>query len=237
MTAALRKAGRPVVLSICEWGNDQPWTWGQTVGHLWRTTGDIYNCFDCVQDHGSWKSFGVMAILDKQAGLRQYAGPGHWNDPDMLEVGNGMPANEDRAHFTMWAMIAAPLITGNDVRSMKKETVDILTNKEAIAVNQDKLGVQGFRHAVKDSVETWLKPLAGGRWAVTFLNRSQRAQPVAFDWKATPIVDDLSKAELNAAKTTYNIRNVWAKKDAGTTKKAFAGTVPAHDAILLVLGK
>ncbi|HEX8505857.1 MAG TPA: alpha-galactosidase, partial [Hymenobacter sp.] len=167
MTAALRKAGRPVVLSICEWGNDQPWTWGQTVGHLWRTTGDIYNCFDCVQDHGSWKSFGVLAILDKQAGLRQYAGPGHWNDPDMLEVGNGMPANEDRAHFTMWAMIAAPLITGNDVRSMKKETVDILTNKEAIAVNQDKLGVQGFRHAVKDSVETWLKPLAGGRWAVT----------------------------------------------------------------------
>jgi alpha-galactosidase len=237
MTAALRKAGRPVVLSICEWGNDQPWTWGQTVGHLWRTTGDIYNCFDCVQDHGSWKSFGVLAILDKQAGLRQYAGPGHWNDPDMLEVGNGMPANEDRAHFTMWAMIAAPLITGNDVRSMKKETVDILTNKEAIAVNQDKLGVQGFRHAVKDSVETWLKPLAGGRWAVTFLNRSQRAQPVAFDWKATPIVDELSKTELNAAKTTYKVRNVWAKKDAGTTKKAFAGTVPAHDVILLVLNK
>ncbi|HEX8507505.1 MAG TPA: hypothetical protein VF630_19240, partial [Hymenobacter sp.] len=110
-------------------------------------------------------------------------------------------------------------------------------NKEAIAVNQDKLGVQGFRHAVKDSVETWLKPLAGGRWAVTFLNRSQRAQPVAFDWKATPIVDELSKTELNAAKTTYKVRNVWAKKDAGTTKKAFAGTVPAHDAILLVLGK
>ncbi|HEX8327702.1 MAG TPA: glycoside hydrolase family 27 protein [Hymenobacter sp.] len=237
ITAALRQAGRPVVLSICEWGNDKPWTWGQSVGHLWRTTGDIYNCFDCVKEHGTWRSWGVMQILDKQDGLRQYAGPGHWNDPDMLEVGNGMPANEDRAHFTMWAMIAAPLITGNDVRKMSKETVEILTNKEAIAVNQDRLGVQGFKHAVKDSVETWLKPLADGKWAVTFLNRSKRPQPVAFDWKAKPIVDELSKTELNAAKTTYRVRNVWAKKDAGTTKKAFTATVPAHDAVLLVLNK
>ncbi|WP_375416733.1 glycoside hydrolase family 27 protein [uncultured Hymenobacter sp.] len=235
MTAALRKAGRPVVLSICEWGTDKPWSWGPAVGHLWRTTGDIYNCFDCIEDHGTWKSFGVMAILDKQDGLRQYAGPGHWNDPDMLEVGNGMVANEDRAHFTMWAMLAAPLITGNDVRAMKKETVEILTNKEAVAINQDKLGVQGFRYAAKDSVETWLKPLADGRWAVTFLNRSKRPQAVSFDWKATPVVDELSKTALDAAKNTYRVRNVWARKDAGNTRKAFKATVPTHDVVLLTL--
>ncbi|GAB3241304.1 hypothetical protein GCM10027346_36550 [Hymenobacter seoulensis] len=237
ITAALRKAGRPMVLSICEWGNDKPWEWGPAVGHLWRTTGDIYNCFDCIEDHGTWKSFGVMAILDKQEGLRQYAGPGHWNDPDMLEVGNGMVVNEDRAHFAMWAMLAAPLITGNDIRSMKKETVDILTNREVLAINQDKLGVQGFRHSVKDSLETWLKPLDGGKWAVTFLNRSRRPQPVSLDWKATPVVDELSKAELNAAKTTYKVRNAWAKKDAGTTKKPFQAIIPAHDVVTLVLNK
>ncbi|RNI29999.1 glycoside hydrolase family 27 protein [Rufibacter immobilis] len=237
ITAALRKAGRPVVLSICEWGNDKPWEWGPEVGHLWRTTGDIYNCFDCVKDHGTWKSFGVMQILDKQEGLRQYAGPGQWNDPDMLEVGNGMPVHEDRAHFSMWAMIAAPLIAGNDLRNMSKETLAILTHKEAIAINQDKLGIQGFRYAKKDSVETWLKPLDNGKWAVCFLNRSNTPQKVNFDWKNTPISDELSKRELNAAKTTYKIRDVWARKAQGNTKKAYAATVPRHDAILLVLSE
>ncbi|AKQ46624.1 alpha-galactosidase [Rufibacter radiotolerans] len=236
ITAALRKAGRPIVLSICEWGDNKPWEWGKEVGHLWRTTGDIYNCFDCVEDHGTWKSWGVMQILDKQESLRQYAGPGHWNDPDMMEVGNGMAVNEDRAHFTMWSMLAAPLIAGNDLRKMSKETVALLTDKEVIAINQDKLGIQGFKYASKDSVETWLKPLDNGKWAVAFLNRGKAPRKVSFDWKNTPITDDFSKKELNAAKTTYNIRNVWAKKYLGNTKKAFAGTVPGHDVILLVLG-
>jgi alpha-galactosidase len=237
ITAAIRKAGRPMVLSICEWGNDKPWEWGPTVGHLWRTTGDIYNCFDCINDHGSWKSWGVMQIVDKQDGLRKYAGPGHWNDPDMLEVGNGMVANEDRAHFTMWNMLAAPLITGNDIRKMSPQTREILTNKEVLAVNQDKLGVQGFRYAAKDSVETWLKPLADGKWAVTFLNRGRKPQAITFDWKATPITDDLSKAELDATKTSYKLRNLWTKKDAGTTRKTFTATIPGHDVVLLLLSK
>jgi alpha-galactosidase len=237
ITAAIRKAGRPMVLSICEWGNDKPWEWGPTVGHLWRTTGDIYNCFDCINDHGSWKSWGVMQIVDKQDGLRKYAGPGHWNDPDMLEVGNGMVANEDRAHFTMWNMLAAPLITGNDIRKMSPQTREILTNKEVLAVNQDKLGVQGFRYAAKDSVETWLKPLADGKWAVTFLNRGRKPQAMTFDWKATPITDDLSKAELDATKTSYKLRNLWTKKDAGTTRKTFTATIPGHDVVLLLLSK
>ncbi|MBC3539079.1 glycoside hydrolase family 27 protein [Rufibacter sediminis] len=237
ITAALRKAGRPMVLSICEWGNDKPWEWGPTVGHLWRTTGDIYNCFDCVEDHGTWKSFGVMQILDKQDGLRQYAGPGHWNDPDMLEVGNGMAVNEDRAHFTMWSMIAAPLIAGNDLRKMSKETVAILTDKEVLAINQDKLGVQGLRHTVKDSLETWVKPLDGGKWAVAFLNRAKNPQKVDFDWKKNVINDEVAKRQLDGGKTTYKIRNVWAKKSQGTTKKAFETTVPAHDVVLLVLSE
>ncbi|WP_205500104.1 glycoside hydrolase family 27 protein [Rufibacter psychrotolerans] len=235
IAAALRKAGRPVVLSICEWGTDKPWEWGPAVGHLWRTTGDIYNCFDCVKDHGTWKSWGVMQILDMQEGLRQYAGPGRWNDPDMMEVGNGMPVHEERAHFTMWTMLAAPLIAGNDLRNMTKETLAILTNPEAIAVNQDKLGIQGFKYSTKDSVETWLKPLDNDKWAVVFLNRSKAPQKVSFDWKNTPIVDDLSKKELNAGKTTYKIRNVWTRKEQGNTKKTFTATVPSHDVVMLVL--
>jgi alpha-galactosidase len=237
ITAALRKAGRPMVLSICEWGNDKPWEWGPAVGHLWRTTGDIYNCFDCIKDNGTWKAWGVMQIMDKQENLRQYAGPGHWNDPDMLEVGNGMRPNEDRAHFTMWGMMAAPLITGNDLRQMSPQTKEILTNKEVLAIDQDKLGVQGYRYAAQDSLETWLKPLADGKWAVAFLNRSRQPRPVRFDWQATPLTDALTKAELNAAKTTYRLRNLWTKKDVGTTKKPFQATVPSHDVVLLLLSK
>ena len=237
ITAGLRKAGRPIVLSICEWGNDKPWEWGPAVGHLWRTTGDIYNCFDCIKDNGSWHANGVMKILDMQKGLRQYAGPGHWNDPDMLEVGNGMVVNEDRAHFAMWCMIAAPLIAGNDLRSMSKETHDILTNKEVIAINQDELGIQGFQYSMKDSIETWFKPLKGGDWAVAFLNRSTSAKLIAFDWKAEQIMDDLNKLSLNAASTTYALRNVWTNKDARTTKNELKASLPAHDVLMYRLTK
>jgi alpha-galactosidase len=136
MGHALVAAGRPIVLSLCEWGNNKPWDWGKNIGHLWRTTGDITNCFDCVVDHGDWKSWGILQILDMQNGLRQYAGPDHWNDPDMMEVGNGMSVAEDRAHFSMWCMLAAPLIAGNDVRKMSPETAGILTNREVIAVDR-----------------------------------------------------------------------------------------------------
>ena len=238
ITAALRKAGRPVVLSICEWGNDNPWKWGPAVGHLWRTTGDIYNCFDCINDHGSWKSWGVMQILDKQEGLRQYAGPGHWNDPDMLEIGNGkLTPGEDRAHFSMWSMIAAPLIAGNDLRSMSQQTKDILTNKEVIAVNQDSLGVQGFKHAVKDSLETWYKPLRNGDWAVTFLNRSTTAQQVDVNWQGEVINDAFSNTAIDAKQSVYKIRNLWTKKDEGDTKKALKAIVAPHDVLMVRLSK
>lgn len=237
MRDALFAAGRPVVLSICEWGTDKPWDWGKKVGHLWRTTGDIYNCFDCVKDHGTWKAWGVMQILDMQKNLREHAGPGHWNDPDMLEVGNGMSTNEDRAHFSMWSMLAAPLIAGNDLRSMSQETREILTNREVIAVNQDKLGVQGFQYSAKGKVEVWFKPLDGGDWAMVVLNRDTSARKVSFDWTAEKVSDSLSKRDARFDATPYKLRDLWAGRDLGTTKSALSADVPPHDVLMLRLRK
>jgi alpha-galactosidase len=235
MRDALYAAGRPVVFSICEWGTDKPWEWGRKVGHLWRTTGDIYNCFDCVKDHGTWKQSGVVQILDMQKGLREHAGPGHWNDPDMLEVGNGMSVNEDRAHFSMWCMLAAPLIAGNDARSMSAETREILTNREAIAVNQDALGVEAFQYSAKDGVEVWFKPLEGGDWAMAVLNRNTSPREFSFDWKSERVSDALSKRDARFDATAYALRDLWAKRDAGDTRKALTADVPAHDILMLRL--
>ena len=235
MRDALYAAGRPVVFSLCEWGNNKPWLWGRKVGHLWRTTGDIANCFDGVKDHGSWKSWGVMQILDMQKGLREYAGPDHWNDPDMMEVGNGMAVNEDRAHFSMWCMLAAPLMAGNDVRRMSRETLEILTNKEAIAVDQDPLGVQGFQYSAKDNVEVWFKPLSGGAWGMCVLNRSPRPQNIQFNWKGETVADAFSKREARFDATVYTVRDLWQKRDVGKTDAAFSGEVGAQDVILLRL--
>jgi alpha-galactosidase len=238
ITAALRKADRPIVLSICEWGSDKPWAWGQNVGHLWRTTGDIYNCFDCINDHGTWKSWGVMQILDMQKDLRQYAGPGHWNDPDMLEIGNGkLTQGENRAHFSMWSMLAAPLIAGNDLRNMTKDIVEVLTNKEVIAVNQDSLGIQGLKYAVRDSVEIWAKPLKNGDWAVAFLNRSTVAKPINYNWDEEAVKDPVANLILDTKAVSYKLRNLWTKKESGNTKKQLQATIPAHDILMFRLIK
>src|SRR5215831_6344429 len=172
MSKALKAAGRPIVFSLCEWGSNKAWEWAENVGHLWRTTGDIYNCFEGQKDMGKWKANCILYNVDLTANLRKYAGPGHWNDPDMLEVGNGLPANEDRVHFSMWCMMAAPLIAGNDIRKMNNDTRMILTNKDAIGIDQDALGIQGFRYASNDSLDTWFRPLSNGDWAVCFLNGS-----------------------------------------------------------------
>lgn len=235
MRNALYAAGRPIVFSLCEWGSNKPWEWAKDIGHLWRTTGDITASFDRDVDHGTWKSLGVMTILDLQEGLRVHAGPDHWNDPDMMEVGNGMSVSQDRAHFSMWCMLAAPLIAGNDLRNMSPETIAILTNNEAIAVNQDSLGIQGFKYSAKDSLETWFKPLSKGEWAVCFLNRSASPQAISFPWKEHPISDTFANREIDFNQTTFRIRDLWAKKDIGTTKKPFAGQVASHDVILLRL--
>ena len=119
MSQALRATGRPIVFSLCEWGSTKPWTWAQGVGELWRATGDIQDCWDCGK---SWGGMGVAHIIDLMDGLYAYAGPGHWNDPDMLEVGNGgLNMTENRAHFSFWALFAAPLMAGNDLEAMSPE--------------------------------------------------------------------------------------------------------------------
>jgi alpha-galactosidase len=237
MREALRKAGRPILFSLCEWGDNKPWLWAKDVGNSWRTTGDIVNCFDCVEDHGTWKSWGVLQILDMQKDLRQYAGPDHWNDMDMLEVGNGMPVNEDRAHFSIWVMMASPLISGNDLRSMSKETTALLTNKSVLAVSQDALGVQAFKYAAREGVEYWFKPLANDEWALMVLNRNKDARQATFDWKAETVADDLSKRDAAFATTRYKLRNLWNGQFEGNTGKALRATVPGHDVLLLRLTK
>ena len=237
MSKALKQAGHPIVFSLCEWGGNKPWLWAKEVGHLWRTTGDIHNCYDCVYSHGSWTAWGAMQILDMQDGLRQYAGPGHWNDPDMMQVGNGMTYNQERAHFSMWAMIAAPLMSGNDLRDMNPQTLSVLTNKEVIAVNQDKLGIQGFRHEVKDSVETWIKPLSDGSWAVAFLNRSEQVRKFSIDWNTFSVTDPLHKMTLTTKDADFRFRDVWEKKDLTFKRKKYQSdfVLGGDDIVMLVI--
>jgi alpha-galactosidase len=238
MRDALFAAARPIVFSLCEWGDNQPWTWAKEIGHLWRITGDITNCFDCEVNHGTWSSWGVMKIVEMRKDIRKYAGPGHWNDPDMLEVGNGMSVSEDRSHFTLWCLLAAPLIAGNDLRGMSKETIQILTNREVIAIDQDSLGVQGFRYNDdEEGLEVWMKPLSHGDWAVCFLNRSAKTQKVDFDWSNHVIQDDLSRMALNTNEAVYAIRDLWKKKDLGTTQGRLVAEVSAHDVLMLRLTK
>jgi alpha-galactosidase len=226
MREALYSAGRPIVFSICEWGGNKPWDWG---------TGDISNCFDCIVDHGSWKSWGVMQILDMQEGLRVHAGPDHWNDPDMMEVGNGMTNNEDRAHFSMWCMLSAPLIAGNDLRNMSESVTNILTNKKVIAVNQDKLGIQAFKHSAEDSLEVWYKPLSDNEWAVCFLNRSTTPKSFEYIWKQKQIEDNFSSRELNVKDIEYNILDLWINNNLGTTNNNLSYEIPAHDVLMVRL--
>jgi len=230
MRDAIHAAGRPMLFSICEWGDTKPTEWAPAVGHSWRTTGDIYPCWDCEFGHGSWSSWGVMKILDKQAGLRKFAGPGHWNDMDMLEVGNGISDSEGRAHFTIWAMMASPLISGNDLRSMSDTTIKTLTNKDVIAVSQDKLGIEALRAIADSKVEIFVKPLANDEWAVMFLNRSDAAVKYDFKWADHDMADDFSKRDLSFSKVKYNWVDLWTKAK-GSTAQNFSQTIPAHDVV------
>ena len=234
MRDAIRSAGRPMLFSICEWGDTRPWDWARDVGHSWRTTGDIYPCWDCEFSQGSFSAWGVTRILDKQAGLRQYAGPGHWNDMDMLVVGKGLTDDEDKSHFSAWAMLASPLILGNDVRSMPASTHRIVTNAGAIAINQDPLGVSAWRFLKTGEVEYWAKPLANDEWALMVLNRGAQAAPVSFDWGAYHINDDLSKRTADFKHKRYAWTDAWSGKTGDTTRKLEA-KVPSHGVILLRL--
>ncbi len=236
MSNALKTAGRPIVFSLCEWGDNQPWEWGKPVGNLWRISGDIYPCFDCEFKHPeNWSSWGFMKIAEMRKDIRKYSGPDHWNDFDMMEVGNEMNDTEDKSHFAMWCMLSSPLFTGNDYRKMSKETLAILTNKELIAINQDKLGIQGFKHSAEDSLEVWVKPLSDGNWAVTFLNRSDVSKKINFDWKKNTFKDLDFGYEADFNKTTFKLKNLWTNKEAGNTKKNFTAELASHDCITLKL--
>ena len=221
MRDALKRSGRPIVFSMCEWGRSQPWTWARGVGHLWRTTGDI---------GPSWQSF--VRLLDQQVDLWKFAGPGGWNDPDMLEVGNGtLTAGENRAHFSLWCLLASPLMAGNDLREMPPEVRDILLNKEVIAVDQDALGAQGRRIRRDDlgrgsSVEIWAKKLQDGGYAIAFLNRSPvNTEPaqMAVSWQELGLRYDAEPM----------VRDIWAKKDLGRVKGTFTATVAPHDVVMV----
>jgi alpha-galactosidase len=237
MSKALKTAGRPIVFSLCEWGTNKPWQWAAPVGHLWRTTGDISNVFDGVVDHGTWQQQGLMRIVDMQDTIRKYAGPGHWNDPDMLEVGNGLTVAENRTHFSMWCMLAAPLIAGNDMRKMDEQTKNILTNKEVIALDQDALGVEGLRYSDRDSLQIWFKPLSNDNWAVCFVNRSNKPKQIEFNWPSEIVNDDVSKRQLNTSETVYKLRDLWLHKDVGDTKKPLKATIGSHDVLVVKLTK
>lgn len=227
MRDALYAAKRPIVFSICEWGNSNPWEWASGVGHLWRTTGDIENQWGKVMArNGKVWGGSVIAILDMQNGLEKYAGPGHWNDPDMLEVGNGgLSPEEERAHFSLWCMIAAPLIAGNDLSNMTKHTLEILTNKDVIAVDQDKLGKEGYKILDGLDFEIYSKPLANDDIAICLFNRSAKAMDVNVNWADYKITGD------------YKLTDLWAHKNAGTTNRPFKAKIASHDVVMLRLSK
>src|SRR6266853_4585366 len=226
---ALDAAGRPIVLSICEWGTAKPWLWGKEVGgNLWRSTADISDKWEgsTKWPDGSCCSNGMLVNLDLQVGLASYAGPGHWNDPDMLEVGNGgMTDTEYRSHFSLWSILAAPLIAGNDVRNMRPEIRDILNNKEVIAVDQDSLGREGERVAKNGNLEVWAKPLKDGSRAVVLFNRGGTEERITAAWDALGYPDHLAAS----------VRDLWQHKDLGKFTGKFSSSVASHSVVMVTV--
>ncbi len=219
----IRESGRDMVLSLCNWGVDKPWLWGREMGQLWRATGDLVSCWDCKKD---WGGMGVLPVLDLMVGLESYHGPNGWNDPDMLQVGNsGLTLEEARAHFSLWCVLAAPLLAGNDLTTMKPEVREILLNPEAIEVDQDPLGKQGsLVKDYKDGRQVWAKPLADGSWAVCLFNRGVKSAAVGVHWKDLGFEGEKMKA-----------RDLWAHRDLGVFEEAYFTSLPSHGAALLRL--
>ncbi|MCQ2134618.1 MAG: glycoside hydrolase family 27 protein [Bacteroidales bacterium] len=234
MANAIKATGHPIVFSICEWGENQAWEWGKGIGHLWRVTPDIRACYDCKFD---WGGVGVLGCIDAMAPLHEYAGPGHWNDAEMLEVGNGeMTKDEQISHFAMWCMLAAPLMSGNDLRDMSLQTIEILTNKEAIAVNQDPLGKQAVLFMDMDGHDRqiWAKPLANGEIAVCFLNRGRDTWNLDYNWLNQTMY---FATEINFRTNEYNIRDLWAHKDLGTSKGRLVADINPHGCLMVRLSR
>ena len=216
MGDALEATGRPILYSLCEYGVDQPWKWGPAVGAgMWRTTDDIDD------------SYGRMSAIGfSQAGLSKFAGPGAWNDPDMLEIGNGKMSEEEyRTHMSLWALLAAPLLAGNDLAKMTAADKRILLNTEVIGIDQDSRGLQGDRLYQSGDLDVWTKPLSGGRVAVGLFNRA---------WSNREISVDLAEIGFQGGAA---LRDVWKHKDLGHTAGVFTDTVPGHGVTLLIVGR
>lgn len=214
MGDALRKSGRPIVYSLCQYGMEGVWRWGASVGgNLWRTTDDIRDNFYIAMFNGF-----------EQNGLERFAGPGHWNDPDMLEVGNrGLSENESKSHMSLWCILAAPLIAGNDLAHMSRETLAILSNRELIAVDQDRAGIQGRRIHQEGPLEIWMKPLADGSKVVALFN---------LDWGPMPMTVAFSELGLEGP---HSVRDLWAHKDLGEFQDDFTATVPKHGVVVIMV--
>ena len=203
MRDGLYSAGRPIVFSLCEWGSTKPWEWAKEVGHLWRSTGDIVDRWDAMID-----------IVDKERDLAKYAGPGHWNDPDMLEVGNGgMTTEEYKTHFSLWCMLAAPLMAGNDLGAMNPETAEILKNDELIAIDQDVLGKQGFCYRDNGDYEIWVKKLNGNEKAACLLNRGDEEKTVQVDFNVLLKANDNYWSSEPYKLADYKVRDLWEHKE------------------------
>jgi alpha-galactosidase len=214
MSKALKATGRPIVLSLCQYGWDSPWEWAPALGgNLWRTTGDIDPHWDR-----------IYTLLEQQDGLAKYAGPGHWNDPDMLEVGNGkLSLAENRSHFSMWALLASPLLAGNDLPNMKPAIKAILTNPDVIAIDQDTLGKQGTRAYSDGEVEVWTRHLAGGALAVAVLDAGDSR------YSTHPFHLDLGKLGLHGSQAG---KDLWSGK-AVTLTDHMPIEIESHDILLV----
>ena len=236
MRDALQTAGRPIFFSMCEWGDNHPWRWAKGIGDSWRIGPDIWCSFDSTRVFPTYIQCSVIDCINRNDSLRSYAGPGHWNDPDMLEVGNGLSVNQDRAHFTMWCMMASPLILGNDVRNMSDKTKAILTNRDLIAIDQDKLGVQGLRFLIREGLEYWFKPLSNGDWAMTIFNPTRQPLSCSLNWQDFNLTDEeVSKRSTAFDQNVYKIKNLWTGRMEGKTtlksKIERKVSVPAQDVI------
>ncbi len=222
MHGALLATGRPIVLSMCQYGWDNVWSWGETVGgNLWRTTGDINDTYQRMAEIG----FG-------QAGLAKYAGRdangGHWNDPDMLEIGNGgMTEDEYRTHMSLWAILAAPLLAGNDLSTMTPATLAMLTNRDVLAIDQDALGRQGDRLSQEGRHEIWSKPLTGGAIAVALFNRAESAETITLQLASVSPGGGLGPSA--------KLHDVWANQDVSAVDGSYTASVPGHGVVLLRL--
>ena len=218
MGEALRNTGRPIFYAVCEWGENKPWEWAgapKVAANSWRTTGDIRDNYAS-----------MLKIFKQNVELNRYAGPGHWNDPDMLEVGNGgMSETEYRSHFSLWAIMAAPLLIGTDIRTIKQPYLDILLNKEVIAIDQDPLGIQGRRIRVAQDVDVIVKPLQSQELAVALFNESGAARRV-----------NVTSAELGLdGARKYRARDLWQHTDA-PLGDALAVELPAHATAIYRIG-